>query len=750
MTRPRLSSLLTHLALAMSGLCLCVAEQPFLPEMQLLFGPYLFLVLLSWRQSGRWMLSNVTANLLGLLAAGAAVGWAALRLHNAEAGAWQQDVPITAAIVPYLGPALLALLLIRLYRPRSLDDFWLLQGLGMAQVALACVLASGTLFGICLLGYLVVILCAMAAHEQQRQARRFAAPEPIIPSLPRGLVALAPFALRWTLAVAAIALPLFLLTPRVDSPEWDPFSRFGVRQQQQRQIRTGFSEEIDLRRSGQLEPDETPAFYVRAVDPAGQPARLPFDQRWRGIVLDRYQEGVWRSEVNWPTGATMYRPSPRLVETMAHDLRLEFRVPNRSGGLFLAEPIWLSAQPGVMPVIASEGSSRQVPLFFEAGGTIVPLTYLTRSEYRYTQLYRYDTGRPRWQALRVKDIYLQRLIHLPATLRRSPVSVFDLETWTRQRLQQVAPPGPLTTALRQTEPGDPLPPEVWAEAATRLADYFAYSGDFAYSLTLRRDNPDLDPVADFLLRVRQGPCERYASSLALALRSLGIPSRLVKGYRGVEGDEEEGTYLVRHSHAHAWVEAYVPAEDDAPQSYDWLVLDPTPGNDPAGTPALLRWLQERQRTGQTLWRDLIFGYNAHQHQEMIQRPAARYLAVAAAAVGGLVVLGAVAWLLRRWWRRRRTGSSHFPPYDRLRALLGTHLRLEPRPDQTPRELADRAAGLLAQQPPTQPLAGVPLQVVEAFYQVRYGGTAPGGTQLQALGSLLDGLEAALSGRAIRP
>lgn len=275
-----------------------------------------------------------------------------------------------------------------------------------------------------------------------------------------------------------------------------------------------------------------------------------------------------------------------------------------------------------MPVIASEGSSRQVPLFFEAGGTIVPLTYLTRSEYRYTQLYRYDTGRPRWQAVRVKDIYLQRLIHLPAPLRRSPVSVFDLEAWTRQRLQQVAPPGPLTTALRQTEPGDPLPPEVWAEAATRLADYFAYSGDFAYSLTLRRDNPDLDPVADFLLRVRQGPCERYASSLALALRSLGIPSRLVKGYRGVEGDEEEGTYLVRHSHAHAWVEAYVPAEDDAPQSYDWLVLDPTPGNDPGGTPALLRWLQERQRTGQTLWRDLIFGYNAHQHQEMIQRPAA--------------------------------------------------------------------------------------------------------------------------------
>ena len=55
-------------------------------------------------------------------------------------------------------------------------------------------------------------------------------------------------------------MPLFLVTPRLDGPEWRPFERFAARPAGAKQARTGFSEEIDLRRGGVLELDDSMAF----------------------------------------------------------------------------------------------------------------------------------------------------------------------------------------------------------------------------------------------------------------------------------------------------------------------------------------------------------------------------------------------------------------------------------------------------------------------------------------------------------
>jgi len=70
------------------------------------------------------------------------------------------------------------------------------------------------------------------------------------------------------------------------------------------------------------------------------------------------------------------------------------------------------------------------------------------------------------------------------------------------------------------------------------------------------------------------------------LRSAGIPARIVNGYRGAEipEDRPRGTYIVKESHAHSWVEALVGI-GEAPDGvrYYWLTLDPTPV--PLGTSA---------------------------------------------------------------------------------------------------------------------------------------------------------------------
>ena len=67
----------------------------------------------------------------------------------------------------------------------------------------------------------------------------------------------------------------------------------------------------------------------------------------------------------------------------------------------------------------------------------------------------------------------------------------------------------------------------------------------------------LDPVEDFLVNRKKGHCEYFASALALLLRSVNIPSRIVNGFKGGDWNELTETMNVRQKHAHSWVEAFI-------------------------------------------------------------------------------------------------------------------------------------------------------------------------------------------------
>jgi hypothetical protein len=78
-----------------------------------------------------------------------------------------------------------------------------------------------------------------------------------------------------------------------------------------------------------------------------------------------------------------------------------------------------------------------------------------------------------------------------------------------------------------------------------------------------------DPLATFLFETQQGNCEYFASALAVMLRIIGIPSRVVNGYLGGEWNPYGEYFLVRQSDAHSWVEAHLPG-------VGWTTFDPTP------------------------------------------------------------------------------------------------------------------------------------------------------------------------------
>lgn len=749
----RTASLFAHLTLGFAGLCLSVAETPFIPEMQFAPAIYVFFVGLAWKQAGRWTLTTRTANALGLLIALGVVGWITWRVQSADVTMWIRDVPVPVAVVPYLGPMLMALLVVRLFQRRKAGDFWQLQSLGLLQVALGCVLANGTLFGVLLLCYLASGLCAVAAREGLARSRH-------APSSPAGEGATGTglpsaggrvwlwFALRWTCGVALVAFPLFLLTPRFEGPEWDPLARFGVRRRAVSAARVGFSDEIDLNRTGQLEVDGSTAFTVTVTDRDGRSERaLPADQRWRGWVLDRYEEGAWRCDLQWPTSVPLFRPATQPFDPDPDAISLTYRVPAKVGGLFLAEPLQVGPEPGSLPLLnpAELHGTSQLPLFFEVGGTVMYSNFLPRQEYVYTQLVPRRADPTRYPARRLRDAYLMRLVRCRVT---------DLASWTEQLLTRLVARSsgaerlkPLAEALgRPRERWEGLPPEVWEPVGRLLTEHLTASGEYGYSLASRRQDTRLDPVLDFLTNVKQGACERYASALALMLRSQGIPARVVKGFRGTDY-QGGGIYHVRQSNAHAWVEALVPAAGDAPLTFDWLQLDPTPAGEtgePTGS-ALVRWWLQQQLSGQTLWQDLVVGYSSRQQAGLLEGVSSGRVPQGVAVLLAVLVALPLAYrLLRKRGRARSVGIRRL--HERLVGILQRRFGLRARPEQTAREVALLAREALERKPATTALADIPERVVELFYRERYGGhpVAEDEPAVRELSARLDALERASS------
>lgn len=103
------------------------------------------------------------------------------------------------------------------------------------------------------------------------------------------------------------------------------------------------------------------------------------------------------------------------------------------------------------------------------------------------------------------------------------------------------------------------------DTAKRVED-FLKNGEYKYSL---KNLPiSKKPIDEFLFKIKQGNCEYFATSMAIILRVLGIPSRVVAGYRGGIFNDFGNYYIIRQSDAHLWVEAFI-------KDRGWVRFDPT-------------------------------------------------------------------------------------------------------------------------------------------------------------------------------
>ncbi len=111
-------------------------------------------------------------------------------------------------------------------------------------------------------------------------------------------------------------------------------------------------------------------------------------------------------------------------------------------------------------------------------------------------------------------------------------------------------------------------PETPYDAARAVERYLVHDGGFSYNLDVSYRRAD-QAIEEFLGDGREGFCTQFATSMALLLREMNVPSRVV--YGSTTGQEvEPGEYMVTGGNMHTWVEVYFPG-------VGWYPFDPTPG-----------------------------------------------------------------------------------------------------------------------------------------------------------------------------
>jgi protein-glutamine gamma-glutamyltransferase len=284
---------------------------------------------------------------------------------------------------------------------------------------------------------------------------------------------------------------------------------------------------------------------------------------------------------------------------------------------------------------------------------------------------------------------------------------------------------------------------------------------FYYTLELPPVQP-ADPIASFLFDTRRGNCEYFAASLAVMLRTLGVPSRLVNGFETGSYNPVGKDFVVRGYDAHSWVEAYFP-------TYGWISFDPTP----AGAESIASgFVSDYLDAAALFWNEWVINYDfGHQVQlagavESGSRSADRqfrtlrwrfeHLGLGAmdrgktwlqdhrvAALGTLLVLLALAalasnpvWIERlatalRWklevWRNRPSQHTATAAYHRFLEIVGRQ-GFQKAPAETALEFAAKLGSAKAEGASLRRSA---MAFTELYQALRFGHRSVSAADLEA-------------------
>lgn len=328
---------------------------------------------------------------------------------------------------------------------------------------------------------------------------------------------------------------MFITTPRMEAGVFGASNNI--------KATTGVDSSVDLNLRGDITPDPAPVMRVRFPDePDGVYGGELF---WRSTSLELYRNARWeRSGLR----DNRYRDRSAIYGFVADADDKSVRrdvMPNTQSvhqEIYLddASIEGLPALSFLQSLTTSTGNVRWDPRF----DTTVYISNLKQSSLNYDA----------WSDIREIDTEVLR--DAPSDYRK--VLRQSLRILTYHDLE----PRSVQLARTITQGADTPYDKVAA-----IQEYFLTEG-FEYSLIAQADG-GFKPVDNFIHNIKIGHCELYASAMALMVRSLGIPARVVSGYYGGEWNASDESYLVRKSMAHLWVEVYFI-------DYGWVTFDPSP------------------------------------------------------------------------------------------------------------------------------------------------------------------------------
>jgi transglutaminase-like putative cysteine protease len=462
-------------------------------------------------------------------------------------------------------------MVVKIFSVRRDRDYVYLTVLAFMEVLAASVLTVDTMFLAAFIVFAVLAVNTFVAFEIRRswsassgRLRTVDSPRNDAYAPGRFSRAISGATLSLVLGIILIASAIFFVLPRLTAGY---FSRFAPRNR----IESGFSDDVRFGQIGEIQLSNAVAMHIQIFgDATGA-----HDLKWRGVALSLFDGRQW------------FNPLPRTL------------APAELAGCF---NVTTSEEPRnefvCAPSLPRNDRSLRYRVLMEPIGTnvffLAPAARSLSGKYREVMVdaagsvYNSDANRPIGTYEATSDLSSPP----PEKLRTSANSYSAAIALRYLQLPKVDPHVQQLASQITASDGDPY------DKAVAMERYL--QTNFAYTLQMPQVSPS-DPIANFLFVRKAGHCEYFASSMAIMLRTIGIPSRIVNGFRGGEFNDVSGNYIIRARDAHSWVEAYFPGSG-------WVSFDPTPaGISPSAV--------EHSRTALYLdamrefWREWIINYD---------------------------------------------------------------------------------------------------------------------------------------------
>jgi len=664
-----------------------------------------------------------------------------------------------------IGHFLVVLQLVKLYEQRANRDYAQLLVLSLLLMVAASINTASLLFGILLIVYLFTSLyCCLLFHlkveTDTARAMMFGLGQRVNPPTLRQDQRFLPRSMRRLTVVVSVAAISFAVVVFLFFPRRVGAGLLGPIQFPQGQAMTGFGDQVSYNQVARIMQNTEPVAYVW-VTHNGEPVRGG-TLLLRGVALDRYTG----SGENGPAWQWIRTPEPeslfnnvtehspaRLSPQQGTDIyRQRWQIIRGTGSnviFALGGPTNLTVNgdmriryaPGTQTIQADEPITRPLEYTVVSSGIVAqPSGEVSPPEQTPA-----EQGRER-RFRRLRELVAASS---PVVIAQSQIDP-QIEAFARRvEVSGADDQGPLAARRPSDERTHPLDLQIAANIERYLQQNFAYTLD----LTDTRRVDGQDPLVRFLYDFQRGHCEYFAGAMALMCQSLGMQARVVIGFKTDEFNEFDNRFMVRQSHAHAWVEVLGP--DGV-----WQTFDPTSGNDPRFQRGKTLWQRLRHFFDflELKWANSVVAYDNEARANVITnldshltntaisgnnyiRQMMRWLdetlfwRVSSGLLGLLVwsmvggVLVAIGWFLWERWklrqRAKRIGLEALPTSDKLRLVrqLGFYddlVRMLERhgirrpAHLTPREFAQSLSYL-----PTEAYEGIS-RLTDIFYRIRYG------------------------------